>query len=151
MYKLIFVSFLITLQYFSFAQTCWETGVYPPTRILREFNVGFVIGRNDTLPCEKEIWLREKNKLKVKVLHCWGECLVEHIDVNDNIVACGYYMNSLDTLKRYDTVIVVDDIGRELVKVRVTKYFVPLRDGIWQFYYPAYHERRYNKGVWIRE
>lgn len=49
---------------------------------------------------------------------------------NKKVFCSGKYVNSLDTLKHY--VEVYDDAG--VAKIKVEKYFQPLKDSVWSFY-----------------
>lgn len=95
---------------------------------LKEFSIYF-------LPvdcvCNMNLDLFSKEKMTIDLFDCKGRMSFKVFDSKGKLTLEGFYINSLDTLRKYS-------IGKSAIdgskKVEVINYFQPLPDGVWRYY-----------------
>jgi hypothetical protein len=70
-------------------------------------------------------------RLDAEIEDCRGKMKISQFDTLGTLMVQGYYINSLDTLKKYS-------IGKSAIDgsrhIHVLEYFQPLADGVWRYY-----------------
>jgi len=137
--KMLVILFLIIIVNVS----CYgQTHIY-----LSDYGFYFVPNKcNDTLSRR----VNDSTYIKLKLSNCRGQMTIQQFDKKGVLVLSGFYCSSLDTLKQY---LAKYDLWGNLFKIEVQKYFQPLKDGVWIFYYDGQIERKekYKKGILFKE
>jgi hypothetical protein len=99
---------------------------------------------------KRSIYLTDSSLLKIDLLNCKGKMNIQQFGKTGILLLSGQYCASLDTLKQYVQVL---NLSLELVKIKVRKFFEPLKDGTWIYYQNGQIDRKekYNKGILIKE
>lgn len=136
--KVIPVIFLVT----SYLNSVGQIDIY-----LRDFKINMTPKKcND----QRVIYLPDSSYIKVNLINCKGKMTIQQFDHGGLLILRGEYSASLDTLKEYASEY---DLFGDLTKIKVHKYFEPLKNGVWFYYQNSQISRReeYKKGVLIKK
>jgi hypothetical protein len=93
---------------------------------IKEFNV-YVQGK---VNFNNSAWLNNGDSLSFFLYDCKGAMRLKLMNRKGKVKEEGEFINSLDTLKEYTTLL--DSLG--IGKIIISQYFEPLKQGEWKYY-----------------
>jgi hypothetical protein len=138
-----FLIFVIVFNCNLFSQSKWPVAFYFP-----DYKVYLRLTNNVSLNDTATIKYSENIFFKIVLFDSLGKSYCE-VYKRNKLYEKGYYENSLDTLKRYTSPVIVG--GRTDKIITISKYFQPLKNGIWyETMNGVLIEKKYKLGVEIK-